>query len=242
MRTITSGIIDIKDLAKEISTLLKKEYGFNIGFTTQTIEQFTAVLKSDLTTYVEYPYVDKVYRNSYYCYFSTKLRTYDRDCMRVSFFSKKITQNYFREEKLYGELQDSFLGFLTIRPTLPNIIGRSMISPKALNSRNFLCALVKMDALVNGRKLSVMAFPHASQDTETITCAETTICGIMEYFGNKYAEYKPVLPSKIISVLSPYSYERQIPSHGLTAEQISFALKSFDFGVRVYANIRTVKI
>jgi hypothetical protein len=61
------------------------------------------------------------------------------------------------------------------------------------------------------------------------------VWGIMEYFGNRYAEYKPVLPSTIISALSSFSYERQIPSHGLTAEQISYALKSFDFGVRVYA-------
>jgi hypothetical protein len=57
----------------------------------------------------------------------------------------------------------------------------------------------------------------------------------MEYFGYKYAEYKPVLPSKIISTLSSFSYERQLPSHGLSADQISYALKQFDFGVRLYS-------
>lgn len=68
-----------------------------------------------------------------------------------------------------------------------------------------------------------------------MTCAETTVWGIMEYFGNKYSEYKIVLPSKIISALSDISYERQMPSQGLTVEKVSFALRQFDFGTRIYS-------
>jgi hypothetical protein len=49
----------------------------------------------------------------------------------------------------------------------------------------------------------------------------------MEYFGNRYAEYNPVLPSKIIHSLSNFSYERQIPSLGLTAENEKRILESY---------------
>src|SRR5690606_28961595 len=86
-----------------------------------------------------------------------------------------------------------------------------------------------------GVKLDVDGFPHSSQDGETIKCAETTIWTLMEYFGNKYPEYKPSLPAKIHHALERFSYQRQLPSNGLTMDQISFALKEFGFGTRVYS-------
>jgi hypothetical protein len=83
-------------------------------------------------------------------------------------------------------------------------------------------------------KLSLKGFPHSSQDTETITCAETSIWACVEYFGHQYPEYNPVLPSDIIDVLSKSAFERQLPSHGLDAIQISSTLKKFGFGNKIY--------
>ena len=57
----------------------------------------------------------------------------------------------------------------------------------------------------------------------------------MEYFGEKYSNYKPVLPSIIINQLTSVSYERQIPSNGLNVDKISYALKEFGCGTRIYA-------
>lgn len=57
----------------------------------------------------------------------------------------------------------------------------------------------------------------------------------MEYFGNKYPEYNPILPSKIHEVLSFRKPERQVPSMGLELMDISFALKKFGFGSKVYS-------
>lgn len=110
-----------------------------------------------------------------------------------------------------------------------------MLSPSAFKTNNNLYCLTKNEVEINGVKLSIKGFPHSSQDSETITCAETTIWALMEYFGTKYPEYKPVLPSQIISTLSKVSNERQLPSNGLTSKQISFVLKEFGFGTRIYA-------
>jgi hypothetical protein len=57
----------------------------------------------------------------------------------------------------------------------------------------------------------------------------------MEYFGAKYPNYKPVLPSQIIKTLNQVSSERQIPSRGLNIQQISYALREFGFGTRIYS-------
>ena len=57
----------------------------------------------------------------------------------------------------------------------------------------------------------------------------------MEYFGNRYPDYKPTMPSNIINVLNKFSKQRLLPSNGLTVDQISFALKEFGFGTSIYA-------
>lgn len=192
-------------------------------------------LKEDLFCVIEYPYVDKVYRDSYYHYYSSKHYTYQRDCIRVSLFNSEITHDDFLNPARQSELNNKFLGFFVLRPTINALFGRSMISPMAFEVNSYKISSCKSNCLVYGVKLEVEGFPHSSQDGETIKCAETTIWTLMEYFGNKYPEYKPALPAKIHQALERFSYQRQLPSNGLTMDQISFALKEFGFGTRVYA-------
>lgn len=195
-------------------------------------------LRSDLSVFVETDYVDRVYRDSYYSYFSSKADCISRDCIRLSFldnssgvFSEKGALDYDQ----YDDVRKNYLGFVVIRPTIPAVIGRSAISPKALKVHDFKCCLVPINTTVNGFKVQVDAFPFSSQDRETITCAETTLWALMEYYGNKYPEYKPVNPSDILRNLESCVACRQLPSNGLTAENLTFALKTFGFGPQIYA-------
>ncbi len=236
MKIIINGIIKKEQLSEEILKIIKDVYYYDKTDEIKTkISDFLNILTDDLFFYIEYPYVDKVYRDSYYFYFSSKHKDYFRDCIRISIFTKQIRLNYFRDNKFFKTLQDSYLGYLIIRPTFPNIIGRSMISPKALKNNNFLTCLTINETLINGVKLKVAGFPHSSQDGESISCAETTIWSLMEYYGSKYNEYKTILPSDIIGKLNDLSAERLIPTHGLTNTQISYALKQFGFSPRLYS-------
>jgi hypothetical protein len=233
-RTIISGFFPISELQTVLQEFVKEYFKYSPNFIDYKIEPFIKLLRDDLNFYIEYPYVDKVFRDSFYNFYSTKHNLIDRDCARISFFKDTINETDFRDTEF--EFNDElFFGYISIRPTLPNLIGRTMLSPRAYKLNGFLCCLVSSNVVINGKKLNIDAFPHSSQDGETITCAETTIWSVMEYFGIKYPEYKPVLPSKILNALANYSYERQLPSRGLTAEQISFALKEFDFGTRLYS-------
>jgi len=115
-------------------------------------------------------------------------------------------------------------------------LGRNTIHKEAFrNGNKILTVAAPIQATVNGIKFTVKSFPHSSQDSETISCAETTLWSLMEYFGNKYPEYKPILPSKIHEILSFRKPERQVPSMGLELMDISFALKKFGFGSKVYS-------
>lgn len=189
-------------------------------------------LKSELYCIIEYPYVDKVYRDSYYSYFSSKHNNYFRDCIRVSIFNNELKKDEILKSK---SLQDKYLGFFIIRPLKSAFFGRALISPTAFKENNQKLCLYKSSSVVLGHELTVKGFPHSSQDGETISCAETTIWGLMDYFGNKYPEYSPTLPSRIIKSLKSLSIQRQLPSNGLTVNQISYALKEFGFGTRIYS-------
>lgn len=222
-----------------IVTLLKEQYSLEDCFGEHIFSKYVSphfdVLRDDVTLLAESGYVDGFYRDSYYQYFSSKLKNYSRDCIRLSLFSGKISEDDFANSSRYKELQGKYLGFYVLRPTFPNILGRSVISPKAMKNNDIRICTCQFETTALGLKFQVEGFPHSSQDTEIITCAETTLWAVMEYFGEKYSNYKPVLPSIIINQLTSVSYERQIPSNGLNVDKISYALKEFGFGTRIYA-------
>src|SRR5689334_22978093 len=59
---------------------------------------------------IEYPYVDRVYRDSYYKYFATKMTDYPRNCIRLSLFNGPVTPDEFRENLVISDLQKKYLG------------------------------------------------------------------------------------------------------------------------------------
>jgi len=237
--SITTYIAPISDGVELVKKLLISEFEITDKMSEdlagRNIKQHFDKLLDTCYLVAETSYVDKVYRDSYYHYYASKLGQYKRDSIRLSIFDGEIKETDFRQASKIKELQEKYRGFIILRPTEPFVIGRSLISPKALKSNTFLCCSTKIQTSAYGVKFEVEGFPHSSQDTETISCAETTLWAVMEYFGNKYAEYKPILPSKIIETLNKVTSERQLPSKGLNIQQMSFALREFGFGTRIYA-------
>jgi hypothetical protein len=221
-------------LPKIVSEFVDKFFGIEDGISRE-INNLIQPLKRQCNFFVEYPYVDKVYRDSYYNYYSSKLRNYERNCIRISIFTKKITNSDFRHSQSLESLRKHYRGFFVVRPTHPFIIGRTVISPEALSNNNFLTCKTPYPVTSNGIKFNVEGFPYSSQDTETISCAETTLWSISEYFGYKYAEYKPLLPSTINKTLEDLTYQRLLPSRGLDVNKISYVLKDLGFGTRIYS-------
>jgi hypothetical protein len=182
---------------------------------------------------IEYPYVDKLYRNTYYNYFATKREDYSRHCIRLSFFKKDY--NLDDLDTTSEQDNEACVGYQILRPLYPLFFGRGLLSKQALIDSNFTACEYEETIVVNGRNSRSSGFPYSAQDNEYSTCAETAIWEVMEYFSQKYSEHKAALPSEIIKVLSKYAYERQVPSRGLFVNQISFALKDFHLSTRIYS-------
>ena len=199
------------------------------------LSQFLGEMRPELKMIVETDYVDKVYRDSYYSYFSTKLKEYGRNCLRISFFEPSFSSKDEFFLLSNDQVQDSYRGFLVVRP-LAKCIGRNAIEISAKKDPvcNSHIRKANVAATCLGIKLVAHAFPHASQDEEYMTCAETTVWSMMEYYGNKYPIHQPVLPTDILSSIKWSSYKRQVPSTGLRLEQISLALQRQGFGCMIY--------
>ena len=199
----------------------------------EQLRTFLCDLRSDLHIILEENYVDSVYRDSYYDYYGTKRSNYSRFCLRMSFFDVGFKKDIDFSD--VDNITNNYLGFLVIRPLIA-CIGRNVISPKAKKKPKdeIRICKVRVDTSCLGVKLKAEGFPHASQDIETMTCAQTTIWSLLEYYGNKYTYYHPTLPTEIESILEPFSYERQLPSRGLTYNEISVALRNLGFGPKIY--------
>lgn len=210
---------------------------YNLDDSALNIQHYLRNLRPEISIIIEDNYIDKVYRDEYYTYFSTKLYPYRRDCVKLSFIDLKIDKDMLLNPATLEDIKDAYLGFMILRPIFPGIVGRTALSPTALQSPSSdirICKAPIKNSII-GQDVSIRAFPHSSQDTELMTCAETTIWSLMEYFGNKYSEYSPILPSKIHKILDLKAYQRHIPSEGLLYTDISYVLQSNSFGCKVYS-------
>lgn len=236
MENISTQLVSKTELSDKLKSWFETFYNISFEKTIQsslsTLNKFVDEFKDDLKFLIEYPYVDKMYRDSYYHYFSSKTLNYSRNCIRISLFKAEFEVS---NQYISGEISDNYLGFLVIRPTFPKVVGRNVISPYAFKVNDINICNLKVDSTANYLKVKASGFPHSTQDTEMISCAETTLWSIVEYFSGRYSNYPPLLPSAIHNILSQFSFERQIPSKGLRAAQISFALKKIGFGVRIYS-------
>ena len=223
-----------------VAWLLNNRFGIAASYIDSVLsadfDRFMAHLKDDLMAFIEPVYVDKVYRDSYYTYYASKLASMPKNCIRISFFEDDGHQIAEGEMDFsqYDYLKGQYRGFMVLRPTMSSIIGRNAISPEIVKAHAFKICKTAIHSTAGGFKFETEAFPAAAQDTETMTCAETTVWAMMEYFGNRYAEYTPLLPSNIVNILKQATIERQLPSNGLTEDNLSFVAKSCGFGSQLY--------
>lgn len=173
---------------------------------------------------VEYPYVDKDYRSTYYSFYSKRHRIYDKFCFRLHFFEKLVAS-----EKDIKEAKESYLGSIILRPTEVATLGRTLLSPSAIKGfEGYICETLYKNNL-DGIELSVRSFPHIMQDTDVTVCAHAVCWMIARYYSERYCVYPERLTYDIASAIKDVSFGRTIPSRGITLGQVSEVLNSIGF-------------
>jgi hypothetical protein len=111
---IISGFLTKNELIGQVSTFVEQKFKIPI---LRTEDQLTPVLDNfidDLVIYVEYPYVEKFYRDTYYHFYSMKYNQYDRNCIRLSFFKDIVEEDHIYSGKNLKIAKDNYLGYITL--------------------------------------------------------------------------------------------------------------------------------
>ena len=195
---------------------LKKDLSFSILFDIFSA-LFTYIEAHDIPAFTflqEENYVDRVYRDSYYCHFSGKHFCYSRFCKRIFLFANTFDKPIL--DLVSDDLKKDFAGSIVIRPLPGHCIGRTLLAPKYFaEGEQCFVRLANYNMTAFGKRFSVKAFPYSMQDGETTTCAEITVLNLLDYFSRSYPEYHYLLPSDINRIARQNGYERSLPTHGL---------------------------
>ena len=205
--------------SSELIEIIRGCFDFPEDYDFSRVDRLLSELKKYLFFYIEFPYIDSHYRDTYYSYYASKFQDYKRNCLRVHIFSENIVDCIEDNDKRY-------LGYFIIRPLPSHPLGHSFISPAAFANDNFVCCLCRESVNLMGVHLSICAFPHIVQDEETHKCAESVVWMLLSYFGTKFCFHNALLPSEIRQKIDAISKHRLLPSNGLTLEEITVCLNA----------------
>lgn len=190
-------------------------------------------------------YDDRHFRSSYSLYYFGKHFRYPNWCSRIFIFDgSKLEDLINNTVDKYKALSDSkkyemaFIGSFVKRPIQGMDIGRTLIDPKYLYGIDapYMIRTAYYSETMSGLRMHIYSFPYSMQDGETTTCAETTILNISDYFSQRYQAYRIVYPDEISSIIHENSFDRNIPSKGLSYQKISKVFMEIGFYPRLYAS------
>ena len=182
---------------------------------------------------VERHYIDKDYRDTFSNYYSKRFQTPDSRCIRLHFFSEFLSKEDLVDAK---KLQSSYLGYSVIRPTRPNCVGRTLLTPliNKKNGESMHIRICEEKIHLLGIELKVEGFPFISQDFDVTKCARSALWMILRYYSNRYPRYGEIHPYQIGVLTKDYSIGRMYPSAGLTMWQMAEVMKQCHFEPLIY--------
>ncbi len=190
-----------------------------------------------LLVYIAPFYDDRNYLSSYSLYYYGKHFAQSNKCSRLFLFDGgKFVRIDKEETDSVSTHNFCFVGSIVLRPIIGMEVGRTIISPQYLHREDLhdIRKAVYSETMF-GIRLKIKGFPFSMQDGETVTCAETTVLNIIDYFAQRYQNYRSVYPDEISQIVKMNSYDRNIPSKGLSYRTISKVLKEIGFFPRLYA-------
>jgi hypothetical protein len=183
------------------------------------------------TVVIEKGYVDADYRDTFFNFFSRKFAQYPSKTIRANFFSDKISpQMLFKLDRF----QDSYIGFIVLRPNRVTSIGRTVLNPQKLPFVSGHICVSEYPVHILGAELKATGFPYMSQDTDVTVCAHAACWMIFRYFSQRYNRYAERWPYEVSQLTKDVSTGRLVPSKGLTAYQVTEMFSNFGFTPEIY--------
>ncbi len=205
------------------------------------LDPFNAILDSlakppyECKTVVTEPrYVDKDYQDEYAAFYCRAFKQYSPRCVRLHFFSCVIPPDTTTD---FGKYANSYLGYLVLRPTDLQRVGRTVLRPAVTDDhRQFFHCTVDCHTHILGEKFKVNGMPFIQQDTQVGACAQASLWMLARYMSRKFG-YREYLPSEINQLAkASIALGRPLPAdRGLNSWQILDALKGMGIAALAYS-------
>lgn len=184
---------------------------------------------------VEEYYNDKDYRSTYYGYYAKKGFRYEPACVRLHFFDDQVTLGDGYDIRFGTDDPNNYhgyFGYMVLRPTRENTIGRSVLSASAINSFHGSIIAAKHKVHVLGHKLHVKGFPYMSQHTDISVCAHAACWAILRHYSERFPRYAECLTYDITRMAHEFDPGGLLPSNGLR----------LDHAERIFAKANTYPV
>jgi hypothetical protein len=199
---------------------------------------FAALHTTAKSVFVEREYIDKDYRDTFSNYHSKRFSTPSSRCLRLHFFSDAVKRSELKDagfdRAIAEKLNSIYLGYSVIRPTKPNCVGRTLLSPLSRGPASAFACLALEKVSILGTELEIRGFPFISQDEDVTVCAQSAIWMLLRYFSNRYSRYPETYPFQIANLTKDYSLGRIYPSPGLYVWQMAEAMRQVGFAPVIY--------
>lgn len=195
----------------------------------------TYISSSVQSIILEYPYVDKDYRDTYYNDFAKRHAEFDRNCVRLHFFTNTFSSVNEIQESTLSNFNNAYRGFIVLRDTKVALttIGRSYLHPTVLNHRaDGFISLIEINVHIYGFEFQIKAFPWMQQDANVTRCAHVALWSIIRFYSDKLPIYAEKTLYQITRLLQ--SEKRTNPSCGMTLAQVSQVFKDCNFFPEIY--------
>lgn len=181
---------------------------------------------------IEYGYIDKDYRSTFYNFYAKKGRPYRDDCVRLHFFDNSVELDCTQMDIICpgGRLEDHYFGYVVLRPTLVATLGRSVLSPDIRVGARGRAIQAQHRVHVLGYTLSVWGFPSMAQHRDIAVCAHVSCWAILRHYSERFPQHRELLIHDITRLATPFDPGGLTPALGLdifNAERIFQAAGCF---------------
>lgn len=192
---------------------------------------------------VENDYTDGDYLDDFAAYYVRCHQDYSRRCKRIHFFSFPVKEEEFLkivtgitegEEK--EEFQNSYLGFIVVRPLPQAVIGRTVLKTYDDDNgrRNYTCV---KDYIVNlfGIELTIeKSLAFQEQDTVIAACATVSLWCCFHKTAEMFGTPAPRPAAITRTANQVVNHSRSFPSNGLVVDQMCDAIRQVGLEPEVF--------
>jgi len=188
------------------------------------------------TAVIESEYIDRHYLEDYSEYYARCFSEHPRQCSRIHFFSHGFDITEFisaikgENSRLIDKLEDSYIGFIVIRPLPHTFLARVCFIPYPElknNHRKYTILTSPQSVSLFGISLKVETSAFLEQDKVVSACATSALWSLLSATGHINRETLPS-PSSItkMATVSPGTDARTFPTKGLNPADLMSVIQA----------------